>query len=57
MSRTKHHKDRRDKGDLWSRRPLAGCIRNSYTKKLCRRLERKMKRRIIEKEIMENEHE
>jgi hypothetical protein len=55
MSKTKQNipKSKRGGYDLWGRRPMSGHATSSWAKKMCRRIERKMKRKIIQDEIRE----
>lgn len=53
MSKTKQNvpKSKRGGYDLWGKRPMSGNAVSSWAKKMCRRIERKMKRKIIQEEI------
>lgn len=59
MSRTTHHKEQKHRHgghDLWSRRPRAGHCYSAYNKLICRRIERKRKRKEILRELDEYEN-
>lgn len=52
MSKTKQNipKSKRGGYDLWGKRPMSGHAMGSWAKMMCRRMERRMKRKIIKDE-------
>lgn len=54
MSRTKHHREyrKRDKGDLWSKRPMSMSLHTAENKRLSRQIERAQGKQIVVKAVV-----
>lgn len=57
MSKTKQNipKSKRGGYDLWGKRPISGFGIGAWAKKMCRRVERRMRRKLIAEELESEE--